>query len=244
MAGTSYTDSGLAPATTYSYNVTAFDAAGNQSPQSAPASATTLTTPPPPTGQPIKAITFEGGLTGPSGADSLSGSGVTLDTATPLKGAASARFANTASGYLTEDFVGVDELFVSFYLRLNARPASDARIAFISNAGTTVGNVVLRPTGALRLRVGSTTIGGETAPLATGTIYRLGLHQKRGAGGNAVLEAFLAQGDAAFGAPFAATTTGGWSTQANRLRFGATNGNAIDLTCDDIKLDAAAMPSV
>jgi hypothetical protein len=40
---TSYTDSGLAPSTTYSYTVDAFDAAGNHSPQSAPpASATTL----------------------------------------------------------------------------------------------------------------------------------------------------------------------------------------------------------
>jgi hypothetical protein len=40
-SGSSYVDSGLAPATTYSYTVCAFDAAGNVSPQSAPASATT-----------------------------------------------------------------------------------------------------------------------------------------------------------------------------------------------------------
>jgi len=39
---TSYTDSGLTPATAYTYTVDAYDAAGNHSPQSAPASATTL----------------------------------------------------------------------------------------------------------------------------------------------------------------------------------------------------------
>jgi hypothetical protein len=39
---TSYTDSALSPSTTYSYTVDAFDAAGNHSAQSAPASATTF----------------------------------------------------------------------------------------------------------------------------------------------------------------------------------------------------------
>jgi unsaturated chondroitin disaccharide hydrolase len=237
-ASTSYVDGGRAPSTMYSYAVTAFDAAGNQSALSAPATATT----PPPSGQPIKTITFEGAsLTDPTnGVDSVSGT-VARETASPLKGAASARVPNNANGYLTESFTGVDDLYVSFYVRLNARPATDARIALISNGGTTIGNLVLRSTGALRLRSGSTTIGADTAPLATGAIYRVGLRQRKGAGGNAVLEAFLAQGDAAFGAPFAALANGSWTSQADRLRFGATNGNVIDVTFDDVKLDAAAM---
>jgi len=211
-------------------------------PQSSPVVATTLAAPPP-AGQPIKAITFEGGsLTGPSGADSVSGTGIKL--VTDAGGNTWAWFDNTSSGYLTEDFTGVDNLFVSFYLKVNKWPATDARIALISNAGTTVGNIVLRSTGRLRLRVGSTTIGAETAPLAIGTVYRVGLHQKKGSGGNAVLEGFLAQGNQAFGAPFAATSTGTWTSQANRLRFGATNGSSIDATFDDIKLDGAAMPGM
>ena len=40
--GTSYADVGLSPATTYTYTVTAFDQAGNESAQSQPVSATTL----------------------------------------------------------------------------------------------------------------------------------------------------------------------------------------------------------
>ena len=41
-AGTTYSDSGLSPSTSYSYTVSAYDAAGNNSPQSSSASATTL----------------------------------------------------------------------------------------------------------------------------------------------------------------------------------------------------------
>jgi chitodextrinase len=40
-AGTSYNQTGLSPATTYTYTVSAYDTAGNQSAQSAPVSATT-----------------------------------------------------------------------------------------------------------------------------------------------------------------------------------------------------------
>jgi chitodextrinase len=45
VAGTSFSDTGLAPSTTHSYTVVAFDVAGNQSSPSATASATTLTPP-------------------------------------------------------------------------------------------------------------------------------------------------------------------------------------------------------
>jgi arylsulfatase A-like enzyme/chitodextrinase len=44
-AGTSFTDQNLQPGTTYTYNVAAFDAAGNTSAQSSPVSATTATQP-------------------------------------------------------------------------------------------------------------------------------------------------------------------------------------------------------
>jgi uncharacterized repeat protein (TIGR01451 family) len=51
VSGTSFSDTGLATASTHSYTVAAIDAAGNQSAQTAPARATTNgTAPPPPTG--------------------------------------------------------------------------------------------------------------------------------------------------------------------------------------------------
>jgi len=48
-AGTTYQDTNLAASTTYNYTVRAYDAAGNQSADSIPASATTLAPPPAPT---------------------------------------------------------------------------------------------------------------------------------------------------------------------------------------------------
>jgi hypothetical protein len=190
----------------------------------------------------IKDITFEdGSLTHPvSGADSVTG-GVVLNSASALQGVYAANIPTVSGAYLTENFSGVDDVYVSFYLRLNALPNADVRVALISNAGTSVGSLVLRSTGALRLKNGSTTIGAESAPLVVGAVYRVGVHQKRGTGANAMLEAYLAAGEAAFGAPFASTATGAWTSQATRFRFGATTGT-LNATFDDIRLDAGSMP--
>jgi hypothetical protein len=113
----------------------------------------------------------------------------------------------------------------------------------ISNSGTTVGNLQLTSSGALQLRNGSTQIGSNSATLSVGTLYRIGIHQKKGAGGNAVLEAYLAVGSAAFGSPFASSTTGSFTTQATQFRLGATTATAVDIVVDDIRLDTAAMPA-
>jgi hypothetical protein len=106
-----------------------------------------------------------------------------------------------------------------------------------------VGALVLRSSGTLRLRNGSNTVGAESAPLAMGVVYRVGLRQQKGTGGNATLEVFLAVGDVAFGAPFAATASGAWTSPATELRVGATNGSLTHITVDDIRLDAASMPA-
>jgi chitodextrinase len=57
VAGTSYNNTGLAAGTSYSYQVSATDAAGNESALSAAASATTQTAPPPDTTAPTVNIT-------------------------------------------------------------------------------------------------------------------------------------------------------------------------------------------
>src|SRR5215216_4222196 len=75
----------------------------------------------------IKDITFEGGsLTdATTGVDAIV-TPVTLDSSAPLKGSYAARIPNSSTGYLKEDITATDELFVSFYLMLNATPASTA----------------------------------------------------------------------------------------------------------------------
>ena len=193
----------------------------------------------------IKDITFENGsLTDPTtGVDSIAGSVSLVSGGQQLKGLYATRIPNATSAYLQENFAAVDNVYVSFYIRVNSLPPSPVRIVMLSNAGTTVGNIELRTDGALRLRQGTTAIGSNSAALTTNTIYRVGLRQKKGAGGDAILEAYLAADGAAFGAPFAATNGGTWTTPADRLRFGeTTSASTLDATFDDVKLDTAMFP--
>ena len=234
---TTYSDLTVNPESSYTYQVRASNGQGF----SAYSNTADVTTPPTSGGGTIKTMTFESGslLDPTTGADSISGT-VVLETAAPLKGAISARVPGTSSSYLNENFTAAGDLYVSFYLRLVAIPGSDTRIALISNNGESVGSLLLRTTGRLRLRLGSTTIGAESVPLLAGQLYRIGVHQKAGSG-NAVLEAFIATGDAAFGTPFASTSTGTWTTSADRLRLGSTTG-VVDAVFDDVTLDTVAMP--
>ena len=158
-----------------------------------------------------------------------------------LKGLYATRIPNATSAYLQENFAAVDDIYVSFYIRVNSLPASAVRIAMFSNAGTTVGNILLMTDGRLQLRNASSAIGSNSAALTANTIYRVGLRQKKGAGGDAILEAYVAADGAAFGAPFASTTGGTWITPADRLRFGATTAT-LDATFDDVRLDTAFLP--
>ena len=113
----------------------------------------------------------------------------------------------------------------------------------LSNAGATTGNVTLTSAGRLRLRNAATAVGTESAPLQAGTTYVVGLHQTRGTGANGVLEAFVALDGQPFGAPFARITNGTWTTSADRMRFGATNGAAVNLTFDDILVASGGVPA-
>ncbi|MEQ1759726.1 MAG: MBG domain-containing protein [Vicinamibacterales bacterium] len=191
----------------------------------------------------LKNITFEGGLTdATTGVDSVSGA-VLLETSGPLKETRSATINATYAGFLQETFTGVDDFYAAFYLRVNAWPTSGSpRIVQISNGGTTFGNFVLTSAGRLKLRNNGSPVGAESTPLTPGQNYRVGLRQKKGSGANGILEAFLAPGDDAFGAPFATLSNGTWTTQADRIRMGATNGGSVNITVDDIRIDSGSMP--
>ncbi|MBK9713598.1 MAG: hypothetical protein IPO81_20210 [Kouleothrix sp.] len=206
------------------------------------ATATPTSTSIPPGGTRLKDITFEGGsLTDPAtGFDSVVTS-ASLISAGALKGSYTAQIPNTAN-YLREDLTSpVDELFVSFYLKLNALPGASARMALITNGTASAGNLYLNTNGTLQLKNGSTAIGSSAA-LTPGTLYRVGLHQKKGSGSNAVVEAYLATGDAAFAGPFASSAAQNITTQASRFSLGATNSNAVNISVDDVRLDSGGMP--
>jgi hypothetical protein len=151
---------------------------------------------------------------------------------------------NTATGYLEEVFTATNDLYVSFRLRIDGLPAGSPRLMFLSNAGTTYGNLVLTSTGRLRLRDFGVTIGADSAPLTVGTVYQVTIHQRAGTGGNGLLEAWVAPvGTTTATAPFARLTTGAWTTGADRLRIGATNSTAVNVTLDDIQLAANGRPA-
>lgn len=242
--GDGSTDTGAAPAAhTYAaagiYTITL--TVSGEGGSSATTRTVTVSSPPPPGGgSRIKDITFDAGLLDPvHGVDSTSGP-VTLETAMPLAGSASASIAQ-AKAYLQEGFSPTDDLYVRFAVRLRSLSSGSPRIMMISKGGTTGANLSLLSNGRLRLRVGSTTVGVDSTPLVVGTTYYVGLHQRRGSGANAVVEAFVST-SATLGTPFASTASGKLTSPADRIRFGATNSLPVNLLLDEVLLDTSSMP--
>jgi hypothetical protein len=161
-----------------------------------------------------------------------------LEINAPLKGRYAARMTSGTTGVLYQDMTATGELFVSFYFRPDG-PATGSRIVLFSWGQTSMGGIVLSGAG-LQLKNGSTVIGNSVL-LTTGTLYRIGLRQKAGAG-NGVLEAFVATNDAPFGAPFASSSSESFSASIGRASFGATNAVGMPATFDDIRIDSGSMP--
>ena len=129
-------------------------------------------------------------------------------------------------------------------VRLASIPGS-ARILRIVNDDTgtsvTAGNLQFS-SGKLVLRNGTNSLGASPT-LATGTVYRVGIYQRRGAtSSDGVLEGYLAEGDAPFGAPFFRSTIQNITTPAKRVEVGATNSVTLDATFDGIVVDIGSLP--
>jgi hypothetical protein len=190
----------------------------------------------------IKDITLESGnVTDPTtGFDNETGS-VSLETASPIKASYSAT-ATAGLSYGQENYPATDEIFISFYLKIAAVPTGEIRVVRIADQANTVGALTLESNGKLTLRNFTTNLGVSATALTPGTIYRLGLHQKKGTGTNGILEGFLAIGDTSFTVPFASNSAQTFTTQADSVQVGITTSVGGTLTIDDIRLDTAAMP--
>ncbi len=190
----------------------------------------------------IKDITFENGsiIDPTTGFDTKTGT-VNVTKTSPLKGADSMAITVDTS-YGQENFTATDELFISLYIKIGAVPAGQVRLVRVTDQGTSVGALTLETTGKLTLRNASTNVGATTTSLNPGTVYRIGIHQKKGTGSNAVLEGFLATGDADFTTAFAKSTTQTFKTQADSVQIGASTATGGNLTFDDIRLDSGTMP--
>jgi hypothetical protein len=196
----------------------------------------------------IKTITFENGslTNATSGADVVTGQ-VILENTAPLQGSYSARYAKVSNSYLSENFTATDEIFVTLSIKLQALPTGTVRIIQVTNRTATgtiiIGNILINSNGTLSLVNGTAVLGtsSTTTALKAGNVYRIGLHQKRGTGGNAVLEAYLASGDASFGSPFVSNAKQAFTTQAIRVNIGATNNVKLNATLDTIIIDSAKL---
>ncbi|MEQ1758998.1 MAG: fibronectin type III domain-containing protein, partial [Vicinamibacterales bacterium] len=235
--GTSYLDTGLTAGTLYSYRVRAINLVS----ASAYSNTATLTTPSSTVATQVhKLMTFENASVtdAVTGADSKTGT-VVFESVAPINGVRSGKIT-TASSYLQENFTASLDFNLTFYLKLTALPSGEARYLQIMNNGTTVGVLAIQTTGALRLKNNATAVAPDSAPLVVGTVYRVNVHQRQAAGAaTRLLEAYLAVGDAPFGAPFASTTAGTWTGGADRIRLGNTSGTSATVF-DDVKVEGEA----
>ena len=149
----------------------------------------------------------------------------------------------TGTSYGTQTYTATDEIFLSLYVRIGAIPAGQVRLVRIASGSTTLGVITLeKATGSITLRNGTTAVGVASAPLTPGTVYRIGIHQKKGTGSNGILEGFLASGDSAFGSAFASSNTQTLTSRTDTVQIGSTTGTVGSLTLDDIRLDTGSMP--
>jgi len=203
-------------------------------------------TPTPTTGATrIKDATFEGGSsTGTYGLETDTYNNTVISTNSPIK--------NSWSVYIPEGYVNsnltqtftADELFVSFYLYLPSQIPATGDFVAIYNGATRVGVIQIVRSGTsqkLKLLNNTTAVGSNSTSLASLTVYRVGLHQKRGTGSNGVLEAYFATGDAAFTTPFALSATQTFTTGATKFVIGSM-GVVMSVQIDNVRIDSGSMP--
>ncbi len=190
----------------------------------------------------LKDATFEGAsLTGTNGGSSVTGT-VTLDATSKVKDTYSS-LHNTAASFVRFDFTGVNEVFITALIKVTTFSAN-LRSFYLTN----IARIDIRSNGALRLAdSGGTQIGSDSSVLSTNTIYRIGIHYKRGvigSGTDDTIEAYVAADGVAFGAAFASTTALSTDIQATRLDVGNTSGaTANTWYADNIRIDDTAMPT-
>lgn len=203
---------------------------------------------------PIYAATFEAGnVTGTDGFSTSGPTSPTIDTTSKIKGANSARFNAASAVNIQANITGLSlsEAWVSFYMVWNSLVTASVRLL---NCTDSASRGDLRPIsgGKIELRNGSTLIGTSATTFVAGTLYRIGFHEKQGSTASStdgVLELYIAQGDADFGAPEVTSSTQVTTNNAiTQFSFGNTNSTAtaVDFWIDDIRIDNAqfASPSI
>jgi chitodextrinase len=167
-AGTSYTDSTVSPGTTYTYQVIAYDAAGNTAPSG------TLTVNTPNTGA-LFSDGFETGVL----TQWTTVSGMAAETAHAHTGTYGAEESSTGTAtYAYKTLPGAySQLYGTAWVYVASRSTSANLLGFRSSSGASIMNLYLSPTGKLALRnnIGSVTTTSATA-MPAGAWHQVTLH--------------------------------------------------------------------
>ena len=169
VAGTGYTDSTVSPGTTYTYQVVAYDAAGNTTPSG------TLTVNTPNAG----AVFSDGFETGDL-SQWTTVQGMAAETAHAHAGTHGAEESSTGLAtyaYKTLPGGAYSQLYGTAWVYVASRSTSANLIGFRSSTGASIMNLYLSPTGKLALRnnIGSVTTISATA-MPTGGWHEVTLH--------------------------------------------------------------------
>ena len=153
VAGTSYTDPTVAPSTTYSYTVRAYDASGNVSPASGPLTVTT------PAASDTTGPTVS--LTAPAAGATISGSATIKATAADPSGVAGVQFLLDGSA------LGAEDTTSPYELPWDSTTASDGTHTLAARGRDTAGNSAT--TTAISVTVANGAVGpaqvGQWGPL-------------------------------------------------------------------------------
>lgn len=187
-------------------------------------------------------LTFDSGLTGDGGFDSLAGANsASMElSGSALEGTA-ARIPGVASCYGVKAFTAGPNVYLAGHLKIGGPPSSTQAVVQIRTASSSM--LSLRVDTNRRLVLyndePSSVLAGSSDVLATNTWYRFGLIVDTDAGS---ADAYMGPAYEAFDAPFTGITGAVWS-DVSVLQAGAIFGSqTIDLTLDAIQADSAAMP--
>lgn len=189
----------------------------------------------------LRCLTFEQGLTG---FDSKSGSPART-TEAPPKGTG-AMAVDGVEAFIIVDAGERADLWLSFYMRVVLAETAVGEAVpfeiFAADGTLVVMGFLSGPSSAPTLSV---EVGGNRVELyhaiTPGTVYRCGVHVKRGDGGLAV-EGVVAVGDAPFGLPIAVEPAFVSDLGPARVLIGSAGIARLSAVFDDVFLSTAAMP--
>lgn len=181
------------------------------------------------------AMTFDkGSLIGPSGASATIGSW-SLDTATPIRGNASAKMG-ASSGTMQQTIAPATRLYLSLYVRLDA--GSDGKVLLLTDGASTIATVTIvgdeTTVSGVRLAPASDTGGQLVAPPPGSNLVRLGVAFEP-----PLVHLYLARPDGTFETKSQASvnTT---SSSVRAITLGFVGGTGVTATFDEVRGETAA----